>query len=82
MPRLLKTSVLVSALALSLAACGNSSGERALSGAGLGAAGGALVGGLAGGSLVGGALIGGAAGAVAGAVTDKDDVNLGKPAWK
>lgn len=82
MHRVLKTSALTAMLALGLTACGNTSGERALSGGGLGAAGGALVGGLAGGSMVGGALIGGAAGAIAGAVTDRDDVNLGKPIWK
>lgn len=68
--------------ALGLAACGSSTSDRALSGAGIGAAGGAAVGGLTGGSVVGGALIGGAAGAAAGALTDKDDINLGKPAWR
>jgi osmotically inducible lipoprotein OsmB len=68
--------------ALGLVACGSSTSDRALSGAGIGAAGGAAVGGLTGGSVVGGALIGGAAGAAAGALTDKDDINLGKPAWR
>ena len=68
--------------ALSLAACGSSTSDRALSGAGIGAAGGAAVGGLTGGSVLGGAVIGGAAGAATGALTDKDDINLGKPAWR
>lgn len=62
---------------LSLAACGETKGDRALSGGGLGAAAGA-----GGGSILGGAVIGGALGAAGGALTDKDDVNLGKPAWK
>jgi len=69
-------------LVLSLGGCGYTTKDRALSGAGIGAAGGALIGGATGGSVVGGALIGGAAGAAAGAMTDKDDVNLGKPWWR
>jgi osmotically inducible lipoprotein OsmB len=68
--------------ALGLAACGSSTSDRAISGAGIGAAGGAAIGGLTGGSMLGGALIGGAAGAAAGGLTDKDDINLGKPAWR
>ena len=67
---------------LSLAACGETKGDRALSGGGLGAAAGAGVGALTGGSILGGAVIGGALSAAGGALTDKDDVNLGKPAWK
>ncbi len=66
----------VSAALLMLTACGESKGDRALSGGALGAGAGALVGGT------NGALIGGAAGAAAGALTDKDDVNLGKPVWR
>jgi hypothetical protein len=31
---------------------------------------------------MGGALLGGAAGGATGALTDKDDINLGKPIWK
>jgi hypothetical protein len=68
--------------ALLLGACGTSKTDRALSGGAIGAGAGAAVGGLTGGSVLGGALIGGAGGAAAGALTDKDDVNLGKPAWK
>ncbi|GIX10608.1 MULTISPECIES: hypothetical protein [unclassified Elioraea] len=67
---------------LGLAACGNTPGERALSGGALGAAGGAAIGGLSGGSVLGGAVLGGAAGAAAGALTSPRDVNLGRPAWK
>lgn len=67
---------------LGLAACGNTPGDRALSGGALGAAGGTAVGGLTGGSMLGGAVIGGAAGAAAGALTSPRDVNLGRPAWR
>ncbi|MEQ9335454.1 hypothetical protein [Thalassobaculum sp.] len=66
---------------LGLAACGNSSGERALSGAGIGAGVG-LVGGALVGAPVTGAAIGAAAGAGTGALTDKDQIDLGKPIWK
>lgn len=65
-----------------LAACGQSTGDRALSGGALGAGAGAVVGGVAGGSVLGGAVLGGAAGAAAGALTAPSDVNLGKPAWR
>jgi osmotically inducible lipoprotein OsmB len=65
----------------SLAACGNSTGDRALSGGGIGAGVGAL-GGLLVGAPIEGALIGGAVGAGAGALTRKDQVDLGKPIWR
>lgn len=61
---------------LGLAACGNTSGERALSGAGIGAGAGAVGSAVTGGNPWAGAAIGGATGAVVGAVTDKDDINL------
>lgn len=72
----------VAALALlALAACGDSRLERGATGAGLGAAGGAV-----GGALLGdpgtGALLGGAVGGAAGALTDKDDIDLGDPIWE
>lgn len=69
-------------LALALAACGSSTGDRALSGGAIGAGAGAAIGGLTGGSMLGGALLGGAAGAVGGALTKDRDVNLGKPLWR
>ncbi|WP_118137149.1 hypothetical protein [Oceanicella sp. SM1341] len=73
---------LLAASAFGLAACGSGSGDRAVSGAGIGA----LVGGagsaITGGSVATGAAVGAGAGAVAGAVTDEDDVNLGKPLWR
>lgn len=67
---------------LLLGACGTSKSDRAISGGAIGAGAGAAAGALTGGSILGGALIGGAGGAAAGALTDPDDVNLGKPAWK
>lgn len=58
------------ALSLLLSACGNTWGQRAVTGGGIGAAGGAALGAMTGGlSIVGGALIGGAVGAGIGAAT-------------
>ena len=65
-----------SVIALGLAGCGNSKGERALSGAGIGAGIGAVGTALTGGSVATGAAVGAAAGAVTGAVTDRNDINL------
>lgn len=67
---------LVACLCLGLAACGNTRGERALSGGGVGAGVGAAGAAITGGSVVGGAALGGAVGAATGALTDKDDINL------
>lgn len=69
-------------IALMLAACGNTSGERAVSGGAIGAGVGAVGSGVAGGNPLAGALVGGAAGAATGALTTKKDIDLGKPAWK
>lgn len=71
----------VFALGAGLSACGNTQGDRALTGAGLGAGAGAVGGALLG-HPVAGALVGGAAGAATGAMTDSDDINFGKPIWK
>ena len=65
-----------------LAACGDTKSDRALSGGAIGAGVGAVGSSLVGGSAVGGALIGGAVGAGTGALTNKNDVNLGKPIWR
>jgi osmotically inducible lipoprotein OsmB len=67
---------------MAVAACGETKSDRALSGAGLGAGAGALTGAVTGGDALTGAVIGGAVGAAAGGLTDKDDINLGKPVWK
>ena len=58
-----------------LAGCGTTTGDRTLSGAGIGAGIG-LLGGPP------GVLIGAGIGAAGGALTDPDDVNLGRPAWR
>ncbi len=74
--------VLVSAVAaFSLSACGSSTQDRAISGAGIGAGVGAI-GGLLVGAPLEGALIGGAVGGATGALTNEDKINLGKPVWK
>lgn len=67
--------------ALILTACGNTAGERAVSGGAIGAGAGAAAG-LLMGSPGQGAIVGGAVGAAAGAMTDNDQINLGKPIWK
>ncbi len=68
--------------ALSLAGCGHQPGERAVSGGLIGAGTGAVVGAVIGAPILGAAVIGGAIGAVGGAATSPDQVDLGKPAWK
>lgn len=69
-------------LAGGLAACGQTTGDRALSGAGLGAAAGAGVGALTGSSVAGSAALGAVAGGATGALTSPNTVNLGRPAWR
>lgn len=66
---------------LALAACGNSPGDRAVSGGLLGAGTGAAIGSFSGNAGTG-ALIGGAVGAVGGAATSPSTVDLGRPAWR
>lgn len=69
-------------VSLGLAGCGNTTGDRAVSGAGIGAAAGAVLGAVTGMSILQGALIGTAAGGLTGALTTPDQVNLGEPVWK
>jgi osmotically inducible lipoprotein OsmB len=66
---------------LVLGACGESTGDRGLSGAGIGAAAGAVGGALLGAPLEG-AAIGAGVGAAAGALTSPSTVDLGKPVWE
>jgi osmotically inducible lipoprotein OsmB len=77
MTQKLTTAVLLTGLALSLAACGHTTGSRALSGGAIGAGAGAIIGGATGLGAGTGALIGGAGGAGAGALTNSHQVNLG-----
>jgi len=73
---MMKKVFLVGAATLFLAACGNTVGERALSGGAIGAGAGAGGAAIFGGNPITGALVGGAAGAAAGALTDCEDINL------
>jgi osmotically inducible lipoprotein OsmB len=75
-----KSVILASILALCLAGCGTTPGDRALSGGMLGAGTGALIGSIAG-SAADGALFGGLGGLALGALTSPDTVNLGEPVW-
>lgn len=68
--------VILGVAALTLAACGNTRGERALSGAGVGAGAGAVGSAITGGSVAGGALVGGAVGAAVGGLTNKKTISL------
>ncbi len=77
-----RVAIAVAALSLvGLSACGQSTGDRALSGGAIGAGAGALGGALVG-APVTGAVLGGAAGAAGGALTRPDQVDLGKPVWR
>ena len=81
--RLMAAAAAVTLIAASatLGACGNSTSDRAISGGAIGAGVGAVGGALTGNAL-GGAVVGGAVGAAAGGLTDEDQINLGKPAWR
>ncbi len=82
MQRLIKAGTVLLALSVSLAACGYSPGDRALSGGLIGAGGGAAIAAATGGAPLAGAAIGGAAGAIGGAVTSGSAINLGRPIWR
>lgn len=77
-----QNTIVALALVTSLAACGNTRGDRALSGGAIGAGVGAVGGAVVGANPVTSAIVGGAVGAAAGAITKKDEVDLGKPIWK
>ena len=76
------TIFMATAILATVTACGHSTSDRALSGAGIGAGAGAVGGALLGGDPITGAVVGGAIGAAAGGLTKEDDINLGKPAWR
>ena len=68
---------------LLLAACGDTVWERKVTGGSLGAGAGAIVGAAAPGvGIVGGALTGAAVGGIGGGLTEKEDLDLGPPAWE
>ncbi len=66
----------VIAVLLAVSACGDTTGQRAVSGGAIGAGAGALGSVVLGANPVAGAVIGGAAGAATGALTNKDQINL------
>ena len=68
--------------ALAVAGCGETPGDRGLSGAGLGAATGAGIAAIAGGPVLGAAALGAGAGALAGMATSPSQVDLGRPVWE
>ena len=68
MARTVALTAVASALAMLTAACGDTPGQRAVTGGAIGAASGAVVGSTVGAPLAG-AVIGGAGGAVVGAAT-------------
>jgi hypothetical protein len=76
------TTTMLAAMAISLAACGYSPGDRAASGGLIGAGTGAAIAAATGGAPLVGALIGGGVGAIGGAATSPDAINLGKPIWR
>ena len=62
---------------LLVAACGESTGQRAVSGGAIGAGTGAVGAAVLGANPVAGALVGGGVGAATGALTRPDQINLG-----
>lgn len=78
---MIRITLTAAALLLILSACGHTTSDRALSGAGIGAGVG-LVGGALVGAPLAGAAIGGAVGAGTGALTTSNQINLGRPFWK
>lgn len=68
------TRILVTLAALGLAGCGANTTDRALSGGLIGTAGAVVVGA----PVLGVALVG----AGVGALTDRDQIDLGRPIWK
>ncbi len=78
----LQTTILAVAAITLLSACGESTGDRALSGGAIGAGVGAVGGAVLGADPITGAVVGGAVGAATGGLTKKKDVDLGKPIWR
>lgn len=81
MPRPLALASLALAVLL-IGGCGNTTGDRAISGAMIGAGAGLAVGAVTGATLLEGAVVGGALGAAAGALTDNRQIDLGRPLWR
>ena len=82
MRRAVTAGVVLVAMAVGLAGCGYTPGDRAASGGLMGAGAGAAIAAATGGAPLVGALVGGAVGAGAGALTSSNAINLGKPIWR
>ena len=82
MLRATASTTLLAAMALGLAGCGYSPGDRAASGGLIGAGTGAAIAAATGGAPLVGALVGGGVGAIGGAITSPSALNLGKPIWR
>lgn len=80
----LRTTTLtaIAAATIVLTGCGESKSDRALSGAGIGAGVGAVGSTIMGGDPLTGAVVGGVVGGATGALTNKNDINFGRPAWR
>lgn len=81
-PALRLKHLLAGMVIASVVGCGTTSGDRMASGAGIGAGAGAVLGAVTGMGPGTGAAIGAAAGAATGGLTNKKQVNLGKPVWR
>ena len=79
--RLAPALVLALSLPVLLTACGTNTGDRALTGAGIGAATGASIGAITPLSILPATLIGAGVGAAIGGLTSADEIDLGKPLW-
>ena len=79
---MLRPAFVALAVGVLLTACGETTADRAISGAGIGAAAGGAASAVTGGNVLGGAALGGAAGAAAGGLTDEEDLDLGEPVWR
>ena len=77
-----RNMIALAAAGLVLAACGSTTEDRAVSGAGIGAAAGAAVGAVTGLSVVQGVVLGAVAGGATGALTDDKQIDLGTPLWR
>lgn len=75
-------NVLAGLVLATLMGCGTMPGERAASGAAIGAGAGAVLGTVTGMGPGTGAAIGAASGAAVGGLTNKRQVNLGRPFWE
>lgn len=74
----IKVLAVIVPLALSVSACGETWGQRAVTGAGIGAGSGAALGLVTGFPIIGAALVGGLVGAGVGAATSKDVLSSSK----